>query len=76
MLQGIHNAMGEQLAEGSGSEGSGKWGDIRLVSRHEWGSILGPGLRSDPIYVIPGYGMGRKPACLWLTLSWEELLTV
>lgn len=29
-----HRMMGEQLAEGSGSKGYGKWGSIRLLASH------------------------------------------
>ncbi|KAK4829001.1 hypothetical protein QYF61_001757 [Mycteria americana] len=43
----VHNTMGEQLADGSGSKSYSKQGDIRLAASHQWGpqgSILEAGL--------------------------------
>ncbi|KAK4823435.1 LOW QUALITY PROTEIN: hypothetical protein QYF61_002121 [Mycteria americana] len=41
-----HNTLGEQLADGLSSKGYSKWGYIRLVASHQWGS---PGLDLQPV---------------------------
>lgn len=64
-IQLEHNSW--QLVEGSGSKGCSRWGYIRLVAGHRWGSGgLQCGANSWP---------GCRTWALWMMLYWKELLT-